>query len=153
MDPAVLAAVVVAGPVALPLDPVQERLIGREDAVGEQVAGAFPTVRVARHRAPWRARELAVAGEEVLVDGARQPLVAVPAHAVADLAELLLVLVARHGQVRVDLRVLVAGGDEHAVDADLVREVVHHLEHVVDVGLLEDGRVRRDAEAVLARGL
>src|SRR6185295_4853653 len=75
VDAAVLAAVVVPRPVALPFDPVDERLVGRKDAVGEEVAGALPTVRVPRHRAPRRAGELAVPGEEVLVDRARQPLV------------------------------------------------------------------------------
>ena len=62
-------------------------------------------------------------------------------------------LVARHRQRRVDLRVLVAGRDEHPVDADLVGEVAHHLDHVADLGLLEDRRVRRDAEAAFARRL
>src|SRR3954452_1573803 len=150
VDAAVLAAVVVPRPVALPLDAVYERLVGRENAVGEEVARAFPAVRVPRHGAPGGARELAVTGEEVLVDRARQPLVAVLAHAVADRAELLLVLRARHRERGVDLGVLVAGRDEHPVDADLVGEEAHHLEHVVDVRLLECGRVRRHAEAGFA---
>src|SRR5829696_126298 len=150
VDAAVLAAVVVPRPVALPLDSVDERLVGREDAVGEEIAGALPAVRVPRHRVPRGARELAVTSEEVLIDRARQPLVAVLAHAVADRAELLLVLGARHRERRVDLRVLVARRHEHPLDADLVGEEAHHLEHVVDVRLLEDGRVRRHSEARLA---
>ena len=81
---AVLAARVVARAVVLPLDALEQRLVGREDAVGEQVARALPAVRVARDRAPRRARELPLAGEEVLVDRARQPAVAVLAGGRAD---------------------------------------------------------------------
>ena len=77
VDAAVLAARVVTRAVRLPLDVLEQRVVGGEDAVGEQVAGALPAVRVARDRAPRRARELPVAGEEVLVDRAREPAVAV----------------------------------------------------------------------------
>ncbi len=59
----------------------------------------------------------------------------------------------RHRQIRIDLRVLVAGRDEHPVDADLVGEVPHHLDDVGDLGLLENRRVRRHAEAARARRL
>src|SRR5687767_5416805 len=100
MDPAVLAAVVVAGPVPLPLDAVHERLVRREDPVREEVALALPAVRIARHGPPRRTRKLALTGEEVLVDGTRQPAVAVALDRVADEPELHLVLVPRHGQVR-----------------------------------------------------
>src|SRR5262249_51543455 len=90
VDPAVLAAGVVAGPVHLPLDPFEQCVVRREDAVGEQVAGAFPAVRVARNRAPRRAGQLPLAGEELLVDGAREPAVAVLLRGGLDDAELLL---------------------------------------------------------------
>src|ERR1044072_2141298 len=103
-----LAALVVAGPVGAPAHPPEGRVIGGEDPVGEQVARALPAVRVARDRAPGRAGQLAVAGQEVLIDRAREPAVALLARDGADRAELLLVLLARHRQVRVDLRVLVA---------------------------------------------
>src|SRR2546421_10935474 len=106
-----LAAVVVAWAVTLPLDPVHERLVGREDAVGEQVARPLPAVRVPGDRAPGGARQLPVTGQEVLVDGARQPPVAVLPGFRSNAAELLLVLHARHRQARVDLRVLVPGRD------------------------------------------
>src|SRR6266511_2452469 len=92
VDPAVLAARVVARPVVLPLDVLEQRVVRREDPVREQVARALPAVRVARDRAPRRALELAVAGEEVLVDRAREPAVAALARDLADDSELLLVL-------------------------------------------------------------
>ena len=145
------AARVVPRPVLLPLDPLEERVVGREDPVGEQVARALPAVGVARDRAPRRAGQLAVAGEEVLVDRAREPAVVVLARGGANGAELLLVLGPRHRQVRVDLRVLVARRDEHPVDPDLVREVIHHLDDVLDLGLLEDRRVRRHPETARPR--
>src|SRR5690348_17794014 len=105
MDRAVLAARIVPRSVALPVHPLEQRVVGREDAVCEQVARPLPTVRIARDRAPRRAVELALAGEELLVDRCRDPAVVVLARGGTDLAELLLVLGARHRQRRVDLRV------------------------------------------------
>ena len=61
MDAAVLAARVVARAVVLPLDALEQRLVAREDAVRQQVARALPAVRVARDRAPRRARKLPLA--------------------------------------------------------------------------------------------
>src|SRR2546423_5587657 len=149
MDAAVLAPRIVTRAVVLPLDPLEQRVVRREDAVREQVARALPAVGIARDRAPWRALELALAGKELLIDRAREPAVATLACDLADDPELLLVLDSRHRQLLIDLRVLVAGCDQHAVDADLVREVMHHLQHIVDRRFLEHGRVRRDAEARL----
>src|SRR2546422_6270196 len=106
MDRAVLAARIVAGAVLLPLDPVEQRVVGREDPVGEQVARSFPAVRVARDRAPRRALELPLAGEELLVDRGREPAVASLPRDLPDDAELLLVLRTRHRQRGVDLRIL-----------------------------------------------
>jgi hypothetical protein len=77
----------------------------------------------------------------------------VPLRRRLDDAELLLVLSPRHRQVRVDLRVLITGSDEHPVDPDVVRQVIHHLEDVLDLRFLEDGRVRRDAVSGRAPGL
>src|SRR6201982_692429 len=94
VDAAMLAARVVAGAVGLPLHPLEQRLVRREDPVGEEVARALPAVRVARDRAPWRARELALPGEEVLVDRRGDPAVAVLLRRGTDHPELLLVLVA-----------------------------------------------------------
>src|SRR5205823_10332445 len=105
---AVLAPRVVPRTVVLPFDSFEERVVRRVDAVGEQVARALPSVRVARDRAPWRARQLSLPGQELLVDRAREPAVAVLARGHADAAELLLVLGPGHRQRRVDLRVLVA---------------------------------------------
>src|SRR5207244_46228 len=92
VDAAMLAARVVARAVRIPLHAVEQRLVGREDAVREQVARALPAVRVARDRSPRRTRELALAREEVLIDGRCEPAVAVLAHGDAKLTELLLVL-------------------------------------------------------------
>src|SRR5262245_39844426 len=111
VDAAMLAARVVAGSVRLPLHPLEQRLVGGEDAVGEEVARALPAVRVARDRAPRRAGELAPAREEVLVDRRRDPAVAVLLRRGANRPELLLVLVPRHRQRRIDLRVLIARRD------------------------------------------
>ena len=61
MDAAVLATRIVSRPVVLPLDALEQRLVAREDAVRQQVARPLPTVGVARDRAPWRTRELALA--------------------------------------------------------------------------------------------
>src|SRR5262249_43495260 len=94
VDRAVLAARVVAGAVHLPLDAFHQGLVGGEDPVREQVARALPAVRVARDRAPRRARQLPLAGEEVLVQRAGEPAVAVLLRCRADAAELLAVLVA-----------------------------------------------------------
>src|SRR5262245_24886302 len=107
MDATVLAARIVARPIVLPLDALEQRLVAREDAVGQQVARPLPAVRVPCDRAPRRAGELALAGEEVLVDRAREPAIAVLADGGPDSAELQLVLRARHRQRGVDLRVLV----------------------------------------------
>src|SRR5207237_5627580 len=98
VDPAMLAARVVARAVLLPLDVFEQRLVGREDPVREQVARPFPAVGVARDRAPGGTVQLAVAGQEVLVDRAREPAVAVLARRRTDRAELHLVLLARHRQ-------------------------------------------------------
>src|SRR4029450_544314 len=97
---------IVARAVLLPLDAVEQGVVRREDAVGEQVAGPLPPVRVPRDRAPRRARELALAGQELLVDRARQPAVAPLPRDLADDPELLLVLGPGHRQVRVALPVL-----------------------------------------------
>src|SRR4051794_13421004 len=77
MDAAVLAAGIVAWAVVLPLNPFEQGVVSREDAVGEQVARALPAVRIPRDRPPRRAGELPLAREELLVDGTRQPAVAV----------------------------------------------------------------------------
>ena len=58
---------------------------------------------------------------------------------------------ARHREIRIDLRVLVARCDQHSFDADLVRQVAHHLDHIVDGRLLEDRRVRRHPKTRRAR--
>src|SRR5438034_8375295 len=100
MDAAVLAARIVARPVVLPLDSLEQRVVRREDAVREQVARALPAVRVARDRPPRRALELALAGQKLLVDRAREPAVAALAGDLADDPELLLVLGPRHRQLR-----------------------------------------------------
>src|SRR6185437_7413556 len=98
VDAAVLAARIVARAVRLPLHALEQRLVRREDAVGQQVARALPAVRVARDRAPRRTRELALAGEEVLVDRRREPAVTMLPDRSSDRPELLLVLGARHRQ-------------------------------------------------------
>src|SRR3989442_13223433 len=100
MDPAMLAARIVAGAVLLPLDPVEQRVIRREDPVGEQVARALPPVRVARDRPPRRALQLPLAGEELLVDRGRQPAIATLPRDLPNDPELLLVLGASHRQPR-----------------------------------------------------
>src|SRR6185437_151433 len=106
VDAAVLATRVVARAVRLPLHALEQCLVRREDAVGEQVARALPAVRVARDRAPRRAGQLALPGEEVLVDRRREPAIAVLLRRRADRPELLLVLVASHREGGIDLRVL-----------------------------------------------
>src|SRR5919201_7136626 len=118
MDRAVLAARIVARAILLPFDPLEQRVVRGEDPVGEQVARALPAVRVASDRSPRRALELALAGKELLVDRGRERAIAAVARGLPDDAELRLVLRTRHRQVRVDLRILVAGCDQHAVDAD-----------------------------------
>src|ERR1700745_246235 len=77
VDAAMLAARVVAGAVGLPLHALEQRLVRGEDPVGEEVARALPAVRVARDRAPRRTCQIALPGEEVLVDRRRDPAVAV----------------------------------------------------------------------------
>src|SRR5690348_9804625 len=98
MDCAMLATRIVAGTVFLPLDPLEQRVISREDPVGEEVARALPPVRIAGDRAPRRALEVPLAGEELLVDRAGKPAVTALPRDLADDAELLLVLCARHRQ-------------------------------------------------------
>src|SRR5205807_557387 len=111
VDAAVLAARIVPWSVLLPLDSLEQGVVGREDSVSEQVAGALPAVRVARDRTPRRARELAFAGQELLVDRRSEPPISALPRDLADDAELLLVLGPRHRQVLVDLRILVARRD------------------------------------------
>src|SRR5438093_5641266 len=101
MDRTVLAAGVVSGPVVLPLHPFEERVIGREDPVGEQVARPFPAVRITSDRAPRGALQLPLACEELLVDGSREPAVAPLARHLTDDPELLFVLGASHRQRRI----------------------------------------------------
>src|SRR5207247_10267224 len=92
MDRTVLATRILPRPVVLPLHAFEERVVGREDPVGEQVARPFPAVRVTCDRAPRRALELPLAGEKLLVDGCREPAIAALAGDGADDLELLLVL-------------------------------------------------------------
>src|SRR4051794_38278760 len=99
MDPAVLAARVVARPVFLPFDPFKQGIVGWKDSVGEQVARPLPAIGIARDRAPWRTRELAFAGKEFLIDGAGEPAVAFLLSRRLDDPELLLVLGPGHRQV------------------------------------------------------
>src|SRR2546422_11289963 len=47
-----LAARIVAGPILLPFDPLEQSVVRREDSVVEQVARALPAVRIAGDRAP-----------------------------------------------------------------------------------------------------
>src|SRR5947199_2800520 len=89
MDRTVLAARIVPRSVVLPLHALEERVVGREDPVGEQVARPFPAVRVTCDRAPRRALELPLAGEKLLVDGCREPAIAALAGDGADDLELL----------------------------------------------------------------
>src|SRR4051794_14515892 len=77
MDPAVLAAGIVAWPVLLPFDPFEQGVVGRKDPVRQQVARPLPPIRIARDRSPRCTGKLAFAGEEFLIDRAREPAVAV----------------------------------------------------------------------------
>src|SRR5258705_2293893 len=69
MDHAVLAARVVAVTVLLPGGLVQEVVEGLVVDVGDQVAGALPALDVPGRVPPGRARHLALALEELQVDG------------------------------------------------------------------------------------
>src|SRR5205807_291505 len=88
MDAAMLAARIVARAVRVPLHSLEQRFVRREDPVREEIAGAFPAVRVACDRSPRGARQLALAGEEVLVDRSGEPAVALLADCGADGTEL-----------------------------------------------------------------
>src|SRR4030088_1830609 len=46
MDRTVLTTRIVPRPVVIPLHALEERVVGREDPVGEQVARPFPAVRI-----------------------------------------------------------------------------------------------------------
>src|SRR4029453_2390761 len=110
----------------------------------DQVARALPALRRARRVAPWRAGIVALAGRELEEQRCRRDRGAL--RQLEDAAELLVRLLAMQEAVLRDGLVVVAGGQQHAVHAEL-RQVGAHLLDLFHRGLAEHRRVRAHAVA------
>src|SRR5687767_8136956 len=138
---AVLAARVFALLPVVPVDVVPELFPRGVVLVADQVAGALPAERRARDVAPRRARVVALAGREL--EKQRRVVHRVDLRELEHALELLVDLLPEEEVIPPELLVVITGGYEHALHAE-VREELHHVLDLLDRGFLEDRRVRAD---------